>query len=104
MCFSVGQRERAAPRTAKHEPLLDTKMLAYVFDVLDEMPGRVVVERSVRKTSARAALVKKNYAIGCRIKEAPVIRIQTCAWPTVEKHDRLSVWIAALLVIKLVNV
>ena len=104
MCFSVSKRKRTAPRTTKDEPLLDTEMLAYVFDVLDEMPGRVVVERSVRNASAGAALVEENYAVGCRVKEAPVVRVQTRAWPAVKKHDRLSVWIAALLVIELVNV
>jgi hypothetical protein len=49
-------------------------------------------------------LVKENYAVGFGIKEAPVIRIQTSARSAVKKHYRLSVWIAALLVIKLVNV
>jgi hypothetical protein len=49
-------------------------------------------------------LVEENYAVGFGVKEAPVIRIQASARTTMEKHDRLSIWIAALLVVKLVNV
>jgi len=79
-------------------------MLANVFDVLDQVPGRIVIERSVRSAAARSTLLEENYAVSFRVKEAPVIWIQTGAWPTVEKHDRLSVRIAALLVVKMMNV
>ena len=58
----------------------------------------------MRNASSSATLVEENYAVRFGVKEATVIRVETGARPAVEKHDRLSVWIPALLVIKLVNV
>ena len=44
MRLGIRERERAAPRTAKHEPLIHAELCANRFDVLDQVPGRVVFE------------------------------------------------------------
>ena len=44
MRLRVSERQRATPRSAEYEPLIDTEVFADLFDVLDQMLGRVVVE------------------------------------------------------------
>src|SRR5690349_22073101 len=98
MRLRVSERERAAPRPAKHEPLIDTELFANRFDVLDQAPGRVVFERSVRTAVPGAALIEENDAIRVWIEEAAIVGNETRAWTTVQKDDRLAVRRAALFV------
>jgi hypothetical protein len=79
-------------------------MVAEFFDVRDEVPGRVVFERSVRQAAAAAALLEKDYSICFWIEEPPVLGNQARAWTTVQEDNGLSVRIAALLVVEVVNV
>jgi len=58
----------------------------------------------VRNASTRATLFEQDHAISLRVEEASVVVDQTRAWTTVQKHDGFTVRVAALLVIKLVNV
>jgi len=44
-------------------PLLDGEVLAQRFDVADEMPGRVVLERRRRRALSAAALIEEHDAI-----------------------------------------
>src|SRR6266550_7103244 len=103
MRLGVSKCQCAAPGAAKHQPPLYSKVFAYLFDIGDEMPGSVVFKRSVRSALSRATLVKKNYAVSRRIKEASIVRDQTRAWSTVEKDDGLAFRIAALLVVEFMN-
>src|SRR5215217_1519198 len=103
MRLTIGEREGAAPRATKYLPLFDTEMFADFFNVLDEMPRRVVVERGVRLAATCPTLIKQNHTISFGIEEATVVRNQTRARSTVQKHNRLPFRIAALLVIKFVN-
>jgi hypothetical protein len=41
MGFSIGERQRAAPRTAKDEPFIDPEFFAQSLDIGDQIPGRV---------------------------------------------------------------
>src|SRR5215208_2572880 len=103
MGLSIREREGAAPRATKYLPLFDTEMFADSLDIFDEMPGRVVVERSVRLASTSTALIEQNHTISFRIEEAAVVRKQTRAGAAVQKQNRLPFRIAALLVIEFVN-
>jgi hypothetical protein len=78
-------------------------MLAKPFDILDQVPGGVVIKRCMRPALPGATLVKQNYAISLRVKEAPIIGIQAGAWSSMKKHYGLPIRIAALLVIKFMN-
>src|SRR3712207_4046890 len=55
-------------------------------------------------TLASTSLVKKNDSKMFRIKEAPMLRIETRPWTAVQKKNRLALWISNLLNINLVNV
>ena len=57
----------------------------------------------MRLASSSAALFEENHTIRLGIEETTVIGDQTCAWSTMQKHNRLAVRGAALLVIELVN-
>jgi hypothetical protein len=43
--LGVGEGEGAAPRAAEDLPALDAEVLAQALDVVDEVPGGVVLER-----------------------------------------------------------
>src|ERR1043166_5483397 len=51
MSFGISERQRAAPRAPEYLPLLDAKMLAQLLNVRNQMPRRVVFERSMRRAS-----------------------------------------------------
>lgn len=57
----------------------------------------------MRNAPAGSALFEKNDAIRFRIEEASIIRDQARARTAMQKDDWLSVGIAALLVIELMN-
>lgn len=103
MSLGVSKRERAAPRAPEDEPLIDAEMFAELFDILDQMPGRVVIERSVWDASPCTALLEKNYAISFGIEKASIVRHYASAWTTMQKHNRLPFRIPALLVVKFVS-
>ena len=72
MRFSVSQRERAAPGTAKDLPAIDAEVFAQSLDVFDQMPGCVVFEVGVGRALTGAALIEEHHAISLRIEVLPV--------------------------------
>ena len=58
----------------------------------------------MRRALSRAPLIEQHDAIGIRIVKLPILWHQSATRPTMQKHHRLPIRIAALLVIKLVNV
>ena len=103
MRLGVSQRQRAAPRPAEDQPALDAEMLAQAFDVFNEMPRGVLFKTGVWGALPGAALIEEHDSVGSWIEELAVFRNESATRPTVKKHNRLSVWFSALLVIKLVN-
>ena len=61
--LGVGQRQRAPPRAAEDLPPVDPEVRAERLDVGDEVPGRVVLERSVRRALAAAPLIEEHDAV-----------------------------------------
>src|SRR5205807_9336567 len=104
MRLSVGERQSTAPGSAKHLPPLDAQKLAQLFNVSHQIPGRVLFERSMRRALSRAALIEKHDAIGVWIVKLPILRHQPATRPAMQKDHRFPLWIAALLVINLMNV
>jgi hypothetical protein len=73
------------------------------LQVRDEVPRRVLFERSMRGGFAAAALVEEDDPIRVRVKEATVVRLCPEARPAVQEHDRLATSTATLLVVELVD-
>ena len=71
---AIGQRQRAAPRAAEQQPLLDAEMGPQPFHVGHEMAGGVVVQFAERHRAAAAALVEDDDAVELRIEEAAMHR------------------------------
>lgn len=69
----VGERQRRTPRSPKDDPAVDAEVLSQLFDVLHEMPGRVLLERGVRGRPPRASLVEQDAAVVRGIKVLSVI-------------------------------
>lgn len=71
----VGERQRRAPRSPKDDPLVDAEVLPQLLDVLDEVPGRVLLERGVRGRLPRAPLVEQDAAVVGGIKVLSVFTL-----------------------------
>src|SRR5438094_5679378 len=104
MSLRIGERQRATPRTTEHLPLVDAEMLAQLLDIADEIPSRVLFDRSMRRTLPRTSLIEKHDAIRRWVVKLTILRRNTSTRPAVQKHDRLAVRIAALLVVDVVKV
>ena len=63
MRLGIRERERRAPRSAEHLPAGDGQMVAQPFDVGDEVPCGVGVERGVGLTLAAASLIEVDDAV-----------------------------------------
>lgn len=104
----VGQGECRPPRSAEHHPPLDVQEYAQLFDVGEQMVGRV--DRQVgsvgdmRSRPTAPPLVEHHDAVGLRIEEPALLRRRTAARPAVQEHDRLAVRVSADLPIHLLIV
>jgi len=98
----VSERERRTPAAAQNEmPAGHLAMLAEQVQVVNKMPGGVVVERRQGLGIPCAALIQQNDAVERRVEELPIARIQTRGWATMEEESGLTVGVPALLVIEL---
>src|SRR2546425_2722166 len=104
MRFGIGERKRAAPRSAEHLPLVDAEVLAQLLDITDEIPGCVLFDRSVRRTLSRTTLIEQHDAIRRWVMELTILGSDATARTAVQKHNGLAVRIAALFVINLMQV
>ena len=98
----VGQSQGRAPGAAEHRPLLDADLLAQPLDVLDQLPGVVVLQHRVGAGAAAAALVEQHHPPLRRVEEAPHGGVDRAARAAVQDHARLAVGATALLVVDLV--
>jgi hypothetical protein len=97
MRLRIGQRQRAAPGAAEHQPALHAQQGAQPLDVGHQIPGRVVVQRSTGARAAAAALVKQQHAITLGVKQAAVLGRAARAGAAMQKHRRLALGVAAQL-------
>src|SRR5262249_11180764 len=86
------------------EPALDLQMLAQSFDVIDEMPGRVVGEARMGAALSAAALIEQHYSIDPWIEEGTHLPVCAASRAAVEEDGRFAGRITALLVIDLVQI
>ncbi len=103
MGFAVGERERAAPRAAEHQPAFDAEMRAQRLDVGDEMRRGVVAQFAQGRGAPGAALVENHDAVMRGIEEAPVSRRGAGAGTAVEKQHRRPARITRLLPVHAVH-
>src|SRR6266478_1605995 len=104
MRLSISQRECAAPRPTKDLPLVYRQVFTQFLNIRHKIPSRILFERRMRRALPRSALIEQHNAISIRIVKLPILRHESTTRPTMQKHHRLAVWIATLLVIDLVNV
>ena len=70
MRLGIGERQRRAPGAAEHQPFVEAAHLAQPLDVGDEMPGRVGLQRGMRRRLAAAALVEQDDVVERRDRTA----------------------------------
>jgi hypothetical protein len=68
--LGIGERQGRAPRAAEHLPALDGEVLAQPLDVIDEVPGGVFFQRSVRRRAPAAPLVEQDDAVSCADRDS----------------------------------
>src|SRR5205823_2537515 len=93
----VRERKGRAPRSAEHEPALDSEVRAQALEVGDEMLRRVVAKLAQRRRLARTALIVEHDAIARRIEVAAMVRRDAAAGATVKEYCRNPARVAALL-------
>src|SRR4029079_19393241 len=93
-----------APRAAEHLAALDGEVLAQPLDVIDEVPGGVFFQRSVRRRAPAAPLVEQYDAVSARIVIAPHHRVNAAARAAMQQHGGLADRRAAFLEIHLAQV
>ena len=93
----IGERQRAAPRTAEEHHAVETQMASYRLDIGDQVSGRVVRRRAVRRRLPAPALVEQHDAIELRIEKAAMDRSRAAARAAMKKHRRKPPRISARL-------
>src|SRR5690606_17003332 len=83
-----------------HLPAIDASMLAQLLDVGDEVPGRVVDQRRVRRAAPAAALVEEHDAVALGVEEATLLGVGASARPAVQEDDRLALRVARRLLVQ----
>ena len=107
--LGVGERQRAAPRSAPHQPPVDVEVRAQQLHVRDEVLRGVGPEIDVRLARVRraptaVALIEQHDAIGGRIEQPAVPRRAAGSGATVDHDGRLASRVAACLPIDAIAV
>src|SRR6478672_3813369 len=103
MGLGVGERKCRAPGAAEHLPALYSEMLAQLLDIVDEMPGGVLVDAGMRRRAPASALVEQHDAVAVRIVIASHDGGRAAAGAAMQQHGGFAVGISAFLVVKFVK-
>ncbi len=103
MFFRVSERKSTPPRTTEYQPAINVKMLTKLLYVIDQIPGGIFLDAGVRTTAPGTALIEQHDPIVFGIEESSLIGLGTAAGTAVNEEHRLTLRIAALLVIQLVD-
>src|SRR5438552_3231489 len=79
-------------------------MFTQLLNIRHKIPSRILYQARIWRALPRSALIEQHDAISRRVVKLPILRHESTTRPAMQKHHRLAVWIAALLVINLVNV
>src|SRR5206468_5793303 len=103
--LGIAQSEGRAPAASEHLPLVDLGDLdAQLLDVVDQVPGRVVVEARIRRRLAAAALVEHQDLVFVGVELPAMVGARSATGAAVQEYDRLAVGVAAQLPIEEVAV
>ena len=103
MFLSIDKRQRRPPAAAEHAPRIDAKRAADAFDILDQMPGRVVLDRRMRARPPAAALVEQDNPEDAWVEIAPHRRAAAATGAAMQHHDGHAIRVAALFDIDLMS-
>ena len=84
--LGIGQGQGGAPRAAEQHPFFDAQVLANAFQVLDQVPGGVVLQARVGRGAATAALVEGDDAVQIGVEVAAALRVAAGARAAVDEH------------------
>ena len=101
---AIRQAQSAAPRTAEDVPFFNTEFFTQRFNVIYQIPRRVLFQLRVRRRFPGTALIEQYDVIGRRIEKLPVHRNQSAARPAMQKDNRNAFGIPDAFVVDLVNI
>ena len=101
--LSVGKSKARPPGAAEHKPTIDPKVPAELFDIPNQITGRVIGQLAKRCRTSGAPLIENDNAIGTWIEETAMGGNGACAWSAVQEDDRHPLRVAALLPIKMME-
>lgn len=79
--LGVGQGQGRTPRAAEQHPFVDAQVLADALQVLDQVPGGVVLQARMGRGAATAALVEGDDAVQVGVKVATALASQPAPGP-----------------------
>ena len=101
--LSVGKSKARPPGAAEHKPTVDPEVLAELFDILNQISGRVIGQLAKRCRTSGAPLVENDDAIRTWIEETAMGGNGARARSAVQEDDRHALGVAALLPIKMME-
>ena len=101
--LSVGKSKARPPGAAKHKPTIDPEVPAELFDILNQITGRVIGQLAKRCRTSGAPLVENDNVIGTWIEETAMAGNSARARSAVQENDRHPLGVAALLPIKMME-
>ena len=103
MRLTVDKCQCAAPRSAKDQPLFNTKMVPQLFDVRDEQSSGIVLYFTQRSGTSGTTLVENNNPVMCRIKKTAMTGRGTSTGPSMEEQNRNTFRVTRLFPVHGVN-
>src|SRR5947207_5239661 len=103
MRFSVRERERRSPRSSEDHPAIDLELPAKFFDIVDQIPCRILVKRSMGFAFSRSALIEKNDPVMFWIEKSSVAGLGAATGTPMNEDHGLTFRIAAFFIIERVE-
>ena len=100
----VGQCQRRAPGSTKHQPLVDAEMAPERIGIRDKVPGGVGPQAATGGRAPGAALVKLDHAVVAEVEEPPGPRVGAGPGAAVQADHRQALGVARLFVVQAVPI
>ena len=100
----VDQRQGCSPAAAKHDELVDLQGLPDRFDIAEQMPCCIVLDRGQGPRAAATALIEDDNAVARGIEELAGLWGSATPGPPMHEYARFTLRIARLFEIHFVAV
>lgn len=87
MALSVNKTQRRTPGTSKQQPTIDSKSMADIFQIPDQIGRGIAGEFAMGKRAPGTSLIDEYDPIPFGIEKGTMIRLATGTRSAVQEHD-----------------